>query len=212
MCNPIKFKAKWITMFRQSMSQAGHRYTNRPVQNSYSRPVKFVSSGRPHSPPIGNFAGAFEGTWKGEGGSIIIDEAATVVFHTDSGETLGFAKHDGDELQLNFLNGKSDVLKLVDGNQEFDDLLHSGKSGELTPFGEVAGFVGEWIDGDSNRLIIEEGIGVTWNRKLNGKATQDRFVAEILGNRLTLRRDAETIVLRLDNGKIIHSKYGVFTK
>ncbi len=206
---PIPFRSEWISMFNESMQLAGNPFTSRPIQNLYGRNVTPVYEGRQHAPPVGGIAGAFAGTWKGEGGSIAIGEALTVLLHNDEFERVGFAKHEGEELHVDFVDGSSDQLSLLDAQHEFDDQLHSRKFGELTPFGEVAGFVGEWIDDEFELLTIEEGIKAEWTRP-NG--VTDRYIGEIRGNRLTLKRDDEIVVFQLADEAITNSRHGKFAK
>ena len=206
---PIPFRSEWITMFKESMELAGNPFTSRPPQNLYGRNITAVYAGRQQAPPVGNVAGAFAGTWKGDGGTLVIGEALTVLLHNDEQDHVGFATHVGQDLHVKFVNGDTDEFSLVDDKAEFDDQLHSRRFGELTPFGEVAGFVGEWIDDEFELLSIEEGVKADWTRP-NG--VTDRYMGEIRGNRLSLRQDDEIVVFRLVDGALTNSRHGRFSK
>ena len=206
---PIRFRPSWIQMFKDSMTRSGNPFTNRPIQNLYGRKIITVDAGDQHASPIGNLARAFGGTWKGDGGTIVIDEALTVLLHDDAEDHFGLATHQGADLHVKYLNGDSDELRLVDDSSEFDDQLHSRKFGDLKPFGEVADFVGEWIDDEFELLTIEEGIRGRWTRTTG---VTERFVGEIQGDQLSLRQDDHTVVIRLVDGVLTNRQYGEFSK
>ena len=155
-----------------------------------------------------HLARAFAGTWN-DAGTIVIDEALTVLLHDDDKVRYGFATHQGDDLSVKYFNGAADKLRLVNDNGKFDDQIHSRKYGNLMPFGEVADFVGEWIDDEFELFTIEEGISGKWTRK---DGVTETSVREVRGDQLSLRRDDRTIVFRLVDGVFTNRKYGRFSK
>ncbi len=209
MREPISFHPAWIEMFKTSMVVAGNPYTSRPLQNPYGRRITPVYKGRPHAPPVGNVAGDFAGVWKGKEGTIVIGEALTVQLHNDAENHFGVATHQGDNLAVKYFNGTNDELRLVDETETFDDQLHSRKYGALEPFGEVADFVGEWVDDEFELLEIEEGIRALWTRS-TGRVVP--YVGEIRGHRLSLKNDGEALVFELSGSVISNHKYGKFSK